>query len=171
MFYLIWMILNIGLAIYFYYLCFKGGHFIKEKFGSFAFVVFVFGLMSFVSVANKGNTDNEPLIKWESSMKDDSLVYHPTELKEIILSKNLMFSIGLSVHYTSINGIKKPHSARCFLNGTTGNYDWKANYINIQESSMSENLYKYYIIGTSVLRLLWVDIQSSSKVYEGVIKL
>src|SRR5258705_4897776 len=98
MFYLLWMILNIVLFVFFIITCFRATKLIREKLGAFAAVIFVFGLLSFMRHPNDEDKSAREKQKWywEQDKKGDSLAYHyQKNFENIVLHKNMMFHINL----------------------------------------------------------------------------
>ena len=60
MIYLLWAIVNIGLAGLFLAICFNAAKLVKEKYGVLFTLVLVIGLLSFVGGANNDNDNREP---------------------------------------------------------------------------------------------------------------
>ncbi len=69
---LLWGILNIAILIYFIIICFKVIKIVRENLGGIATLVFVIGLMSFISKPNDQNNKIKTFeVKDESVIKDE----------------------------------------------------------------------------------------------------
>jgi hypothetical protein len=160
------MILNLVLAIYFLYLCFKGVKLARQRIGLFAPIFLAIILISFISKPH--GKDKKEKIMWDSVVRDDSLIYREKGSKDIMLANNLMFSNKLRIYYAVQNGIKRPYKAICMFSGIKGYYDWYPALIFIQDSEGNiDNIFKYTINTTTIFRLLFIDFFATSKEYEG----
>jgi hypothetical protein len=91
--YLFWAILNVGLFFGFVYLLIRAVGFIKEEFGLFQCVVFVFGLLSTCNSTEEYKKMNEPL-KFEIG---DIRKLTPANSINTTVEKNTLFNIELSI--------------------------------------------------------------------------
>ena len=171
MFYLLWCILNIGLGLFFLYLCFRSVKLIGQKFGLLAGFVFLLGLLSFVNHQPKelGVSPDKDKWSWEAVSKDDSLFYLPQKTQKIILESNLMFNIELSVFYLNQDGENEmiPVRAYCRISGSTSGYKWIPISVSINKTGEH---FEYFVSGEIELSLLGATLHHNYKNYSGILK-
>src|SRR5687768_6809478 len=90
MIYLLWGILNIGVFLFFVVTCFRATRLVREHLGLLASIIFVFGLLSFISNSNN-DKDNKDLGStqtgtWKFS-SEDSLDRNATFVIDIELEE------------------------------------------------------------------------------------
>ncbi|MGZ5189425.1 MAG: hypothetical protein ACXWCZ_00315, partial [Flavisolibacter sp.] len=102
MLYLLWGLLNIAIFLVFIVTCFKATRLIKERLGLFASIIFVFGLLSFMSNSNddKDNEDyNSKDFKTWKFTTEDSIDRNATFLISKELEKTLISKLQLGIKY------------------------------------------------------------------------
>jgi len=173
MLYLLWMIVNICLSLYFIFICFKATKLIRERLGLFATLIFVFALFSFVCIPPEEDKSevNKNTWSYESSQNNDSIPYHSNRYETILLTKNLMFDINLRVSYYKDIYTNEviPLLATTGVNGVFGGYEWKPENISI--AKRNDRSFEYYVSGTIKMSLLKVPLVHQNKIYAGIIEL
>lgn len=172
LFYLLWVLLNAALAIYFIAICFKAIKLIRENFGQFASVIFVVGLLSFAgcfnSNDNEGSNSNDS--KTWSFISDDSLIKNQTILLEIELKNNLISKYNLEIIYGKDKQLKNniPISAYSTTEGLTCAKNWKPINI-IVERTNNNNKFQYSVYTIVAWKLLGSTVYTQGKNYEGFV--
>ncbi len=173
MLYLLWMIVDICLSLYFIFICFKATKLIRERLGLFATLIFVFTIFSFVCIPPEEDKSEENKNKWsyESSQINDTTAYQSNRSTTIVLTKNLMFGINLRVSYQKdiYKNEITPVIATTGINGVLGGYEWNPEYISI--TKLNDRSLEYYVAGTITMSLLRVPIVHQNKIYSGIIDL
>lgn len=168
MLYLLWLMLNIVLTIYFLIVCINAGKFVREKMGNVALLVFAIGVMSFMTAGRK--KDEMPSkgdILWKSGMVEQFQENILKGRKMVRIYKNLVFSIWLNVDYKMEGEVKKPFRAFCSNSGITGPSDWETLNISLYEIDKDKGKYSYSVNGSITNRLLLINFLETSDVYHG----
>jgi hypothetical protein len=172
MIYLLWGLLNIALFLFFIIICFKATKLIRQTFGLFASIVFVFGLLSFMG--NSNNNDNkEPNsneIKTWKFTSNDSLIRHPTSSEFIDFEKTLISKYYLFIKYGKDKDGQTniPISASSSTNGFISGTNWKPISISVNKTH-DNNKFKYFVSGVIEWKLLGATIYSQLKEYNGMV--
>lgn len=165
---LLWGILNIGLFLLFIVICFKATKIIREKIGGLAAVVFVFGLLSFVSGSNNDNNiePNSNQIKtWEFN-KENNLKFNETHLLRVSLEKNWVSENALWLKYGQEIQSNIPMNAYSEMTGLTSGTNWNPSQIMINKTA-DNHKFEYFVNGVIQWKLLGATIYSEPKVYKG----
>lgn len=173
MIYLLRGLLNIGLFIFFIVVCCKATKLLKETVGLFAALIFVFGLLSFVSRSsekddNKIHGTNQ-MKTWEFN-SEDSTKYERTFSSEIDMEKTLIsdyklyYMYGVDLKKAVYVPLKAFSSVHGFVSGTK----WKPQSISITPTSI-KNKFEYNVLGTVEWEILGAIIYHQSKNYKGFI--
>jgi hypothetical protein len=179
MIYLLWGLLNIGLAIYFIITCFKATKLIHEKNGLLASAIFVCGLLSFV-VFSKKNDDNKVRIDnkketilgrnktWEFASKD-SLKRNSTNWIDIDLEKTIISKFVLCIEYGKVKQgeLNVPISAITSTSGFLSGTSWKPISISVNRTT-DNNKFEYLVVGFVKWKLLGATLYSQQKEYSGI---
>jgi hypothetical protein len=172
MLYLLWGLLTIGLFLFFIVICFRATKLIREKFGLFASIVFVFGLLSFVGHSNNDNDNKEPhsnqIKTWKFS-SEDSLSRNMTFFINIDLEKTLVSKYDLGIKYgkDKHGQLNIPISAYSSTTGFISGTNWKP--ITIIVNRTDDNVkFEYFVVGVVEWKLLGATIYSQQKNYKGV---
>ncbi|MEJ7911920.1 MAG: hypothetical protein WKF70_02110 [Chitinophagaceae bacterium] len=171
MLYLLWGLINLALVIFFIGLCLGATKLIKERFGIFACIVFVFGLLSFAGGSNDNNDydDHESLKlrKWnftpEQRVSQNTPVFQYTNLEETLFSKYLL---GISYATMKTDQSIVPISASSLTTGLTMGTVWKPISIDINSTRNNSQL-EYVVNGVLKWKLLGATIYTQSKEYKG----
>jgi len=162
--YLTWTILNIGLFLFFVFICFKATKLIREKLGLFASIVFLLGLLSFV-----GDTNNQKLgenfnFQFDKEKDQD---YYDKRIASATLDNNLIFSVHLSIIYKKAgDSLITPTSANSSMSGLVAGHRWKVQNITTSTEGKAIN----YVVNDLVeWKLLGWNIYTQRKVYKGFI--
>lgn len=171
MIYLLWGLLNIGLFIFFVVLCFKATKLIREKMGLFASIIFLFGLLSFVSSSsmeyNKELNSNQ--VKTWTFTTTDSINRKSTYFLKVSLEKTFISKYDLEIRYVEdIKGEKNiPISAYSSASGFISGTNWKPMSIIINRTS-DNNQFDYLVYGVVEWKIFSSTIYSQSKAYKGI---
>lgn len=175
MLYLFWALINIGLFIFFVFVCFNAAKLIKEKFGIIASVVFVFGLLSFVGHSDGEEPNNRPnashLQTWNlrtSDTKNEGYRY----FLEIELEKTLISKYNLAIGYNkdSVGQNSIPISAFSRITGFQSGTNWKPVSIVVNQTTDSRT-FEYEVDGTVGWKLLGMTVYHQPKHWKGIIVL
>ncbi len=173
MLHLFWLLLNIGIGIYFLLICFKATKLVREKIGLIATLVFVFGLLSFIGNAKHENDNKEPNAKQIRTCKfsnNDSLDNNDTHLMKIDLEKNSISTYQLGIKYgkTFQNKLNIPISAYSNSEGFGSSTKWTPNLIILNRTNYN-NKFEYNVSGIVEWKLLGFTIYTESKNYKGLV--
>ena len=173
MLYLLWGLINIGLFLFFILICFRATKLIREKFGLFASIVFVFGLLSFIGHSNNDNDNKEPnsnRIKTWKFVSEDSLNRNATYFIDINLEKTLVSKYDLSINYGKHNQgqLNIPISAYSSTTGFISGTNWKPISIIVNRTD-DNNKFEYFVNGIVEWKLLGTTIYSQLKQYKGFV--
>ena len=167
---LVWGILNIAILVYFIIICFKAVKLVKENLGRITTIVFVIGLMSFIS---KPNTLENSYKRFE--IKDDSKITKEESIsghifdQEIVLEKKLVTTIDATITFKEYDQEVRLLSGFTQMTGFVSGVDWSTTSINV--SRKSENTYNYKIQGTKDWRILGIKIYTEQKDFNGLMQL
>lgn len=172
MLYLFWGLLNIGLFLFFIVTCFRATKLVREKFGLFAAVILVFGLLSFITTSGDDNDNREPVssqIRTWNFASEDSLDRHATFFIDIELEKNLISKYELGIKYgkDKREPLNIPISANSWTTGFTSGTNWTPSTIIVNRTN-DNNKFEYYVDGVVEWKLLGATIYSQSKKYKGI---
>jgi hypothetical protein len=173
--YLLWILLNFGLFISFFVICFKAAKLIREKLGLVATLVFVTGLLSFLSVKNNisGNIEapkhngQQPhfVFKATHEIEPHSSAYGNKEIDsyvgttinmEIVFGKELLTAKMVAV------------SAYFDMSGLLGGHVWSPHTASIKPTS-NPSIFNYKVRGSLKWLLLGLPVFSQSKMYQGTL--
>ena len=172
MLYLLWALINIGIFIFFILTCIRATKLIREKFGLFAAIIFVFGLLSFVSAPNTNNNENRNQLNPSHTRfnADESIEMYSGKFVTVPLERNLVSSYGLVISY----GISKeehlniPVTASSHTLGLVSGTKWIPASITVNQTDDNKK-FRYQVIGTVEWRLLGYTIYSQSKSFKGTV--
>ncbi len=168
---LIWGILNITVLVYFIIICFKSTKIIREKLGILASLIFVFGLLSFISRPNDENSKANVFELENQTRKAKPKAFNEnTYFISKTLEDNLMSKIELSVKYGENEKGKKLLTAFIDRSGFVSGTSWKTEMVSV-EKSIIKNKCLYRISGTLEWRLLGLKIYSQPKDFNGEMEL
>jgi hypothetical protein len=159
---LIWGSLNIGIFIYFLYICLKSAKNLHEKLGGFASLIFIFGLLAYMPNPNDENTNNKTFNSSNEIEKfsGDSYIIEKKLLESITSEIKLIIKLG-----ENKNG-EKLLTAQTSRNGFISGINWNVKNI-IVEKSPTENKYFYNVYGLFEWNLLGLKLYSESKNFKG----
>lgn len=169
--YLLWGLLNIGLFLFFTFTCFRATKLLRDQFGLFATIIFVFGLFSFIGNANDSDDNKEQDSNGAWTWKfiaDDSVKRNATYSLNIDLEKTFVSEYTLAIKYgKDINGqVNIPISAYATTSGFSSGTNWKP--VSIIVSRTADNhQFQYYVDGMMEWKLLGATIYSQSKEFKG----
>ena len=172
MVYLLWVIINIGLFLFFIVICFRATSLLKEKFGLIAAIIFVFGLLSFMSNPHDDKFNEEPngnqIRTWKFT-PEDSVDKHATFLINIDLEKTLISKYELSIIYgkDKQGQLNIPISANAKTLGFVSGTNWKPSAIMVNRTN-DNTKFEYYINGNMEWKLLGATIYYQQKEYKGI---
>jgi hypothetical protein len=175
MLYLFWALLNIGLFIFFVFICFNAAKRIKEKFGLVASVVFVFGLLSFVGHSDDDESNNKPntnYIQTWDLRTSDSLAEGYRYFAEIELEKTLISKYNLAIGYNKDSVAKNsvPVSAFSRVTGFQNGTNWKPVSIIVNPTTDSRT-FEYEVDGTVGWKLLGMTVYYQPRHWKGIVVL
>ena len=171
MLYLLWGLLNIGVFGFFVVTCFRATKLVRERFGLFSSIIFVFGLLSFVSHSNDNNDNKEPnsnqIRTWKFS-SEDSLDRNATFLIDVELEKTLLSKYQLGIKYgkDQQQQLNIPISANSWTTGFVSGTNWKPSSIIVNRTN-DNTKFEYYVDGIMEWKLLGATIYSQAKEYKG----
>lgn len=170
MLYLIWGLLNIGLLIYFFAICFKAIKLVRRDIGLFAAIVFVIGLLSFCN--NDNNSDitkkSNKAKEWTFATKD-SLTLNSSSFLRYELTRNLISKYTLDLVYgKDSNNINVPLSANTSTNGFIVGTNWIGQSIFVNKTT-DNNKFHYFVTGVVEWHLLGMRVYTQLKTFDGTI--
>ena len=165
MFELIWGILNGFLLIYFIVICFKSVRIVKEKLGIFASLIFVIGLLSFISKPDKKNLADKNIDVLNQTNPKKAFNGN-SFFREITLEDNLTSKIGLSI----LVGENEPDliilNANCYRSGFISGTNWHVENIEI-DNEKNKKYCTYLVRGIMEWKILGITIYSEHKSFNG----
>jgi hypothetical protein len=167
---LLWGILNIAILIYFIIICFKAIKIVRDNLGGIATLVFVMGLLSFISKPNEENNKVKTFkIKDESIIKGDEKSIRNVFSQEIVLEKELASTILATITFKEYDQKIRLLNAYADRSGFVSGIDWKASNVDITKNT--DNSYNYQITGTKDWRILGLGVYTQFKIFKGNFKL
>ena len=170
MIYLLWGLVNIAIFLFFIIICFKAIKFVRAELGLFAAIIFVFGLLSFVSNPNKKD-NNEPnsnqIQTWKFNL--DSTKSYESESLNITLEKTLVSKYYMGIIYgKSLEGdLNIPISAYSSTEGLSSGTSWKP--IDIVVNRTNDNRkFEYSVYGIVEWKLLGSTFYYQPKEFKGI---
>ena len=167
MFELIWGIFNVFIFIYFIIICFKSVKFIKEKIGVLASLIFVIGLLSFISKPNEKNLADKN-IDFLNQTNPKKAFNGNSFFQEISLEDNLASKIRLSI----LVGEKETENeltilnANCSRSGFISGTNWNVENIDVDKQS-DKNYCAYNVRGIMEWKILGITLFSEHKTFTG----
>ena len=165
MFELIWGIFNGFLLIYFIVICFKSVKIIKEKIGVFASLIFVIGLLSFMSKPNEKNLADKN-IDFLNQSNPKKAFDGNSFFQEIKLEDNLTSDIGLSILVGEKENELIILNANCSRAGFISGTNWNVENIDIDKEK-DKNYCNYIVNGIMEWKILGITIYSEHKLFNG----
>lgn len=171
MLYILWSLLNIGLFLFFIITSFRATKLIKERFGLFAALIFVFGLLSFINNPNNNQENHEPnsnkLRTWKFDF-DDAPELNSTDYLDIELEKTIISKYELGIEYGKAGQTQHiiPISANSRTTGFISGTNWKPSSIIVNKTGDNNRL-DYSVSGIVEWRLLGLTVYSQPKEYKG----
>ena len=169
MLYLLWSLLNVGLFIFFVFICFNATKLIREKLGIFASVIFVFGLLSFIGNSNSDNEDqNSSQIKAWNFIPADSLKSNENYFVSIDLENTLVSKYTLGIKYGKDKQGQSniPISSNSSTTGLISGINWRPVSIIVNRTT-DNNKFDYCVYGVLEWKLLGATIYKQAKEYQG----
>lgn len=167
---LLWGIVNSAILIYFIIICFKVIKIVRENLNGIATLVFVIGLLSFISNPNDENNNMKTFkIKDESIIKSEGNNNGRIFDRDIILEKKIATTIIAKVTFKEYDQQFQLLNANTMMNGFISGIDWKTS--NVEITKIKNNLYNYQITGTKDWRILGIKIYTQLKDFNGTFKL
>lgn len=175
MLYFLWSLLNLGLVIYFFVICFKAIKLVKEKMGLFASVFFVLGILSFLGQPVKDSyskeSDTNKLRSWtyasEESLNCDSASFVQVDLEKCWISKK---QLGIKYGKDIQGQVNIPISAYSTTTGFISGTSWKPISIRVNRTD-SDNNFQYFVVGLVDWKLLGMTIYIQSKRFKGIVSI
>lgn len=171
MLYLLWSLINIILFIFFILLCLKATKLIREKAGLFSAIVFVFGLLSFVSSSNRNKDHHDAgtdRIRIWNFIPEDSQSTTGNHTLRIALQKTWISTYELGVQYsTDQQHLNIPESAWSSITGMVSGTAWHPQFVSVKRTN-DNNRFDYAVSGVTEWTLLGVTVYSQNKDYNGV---
>ncbi|RIV21505.1 hypothetical protein DYU11_19070 [Fibrisoma montanum] len=173
MLYLLWGLLNIAVFLFFVITCFRATRLVREQFGLFTSIIFVFGLLSFISNSNDDEVNKEPnssqIRTWKFT-SEDSLSRNATYFIDVELEKTLISKYQLGIKYGKDRQgqINIPISGNSWTTGFVSGTNWKPSYILVDRTS-DNTKFEYSVHGTIEWKLLGATIYSQPKKYKGIV--
>jgi hypothetical protein len=165
--YLFWVILNIGVFLFFIFICFRATKLIREKLGSLSALIFVFGLLSFV--VNSKDDYQKSGERYEFNFnKDNSKSLDNKSVAFATLDNNLIFKTQLAVLYSRANdnSLIVPTYGYSTMSGLIAGHRWKASLVSVNAEGAK---IEYSVFGTIEWKLLGMVIYTQNKKYTGFI--
>ncbi len=173
--YLLWTLLNFALLIFFITVCFRATKIIKENLGTFAVLVFVLGLLSFVS---KGHIAPPPLTekpgdpttfqRTQNLGISPSTSYYVSEPVAKYVGSSLNMNVSFIRRSTedSIAASKVEFS----INGLVGGHQWEPILVQLNRTP-SQGVFHYVIGGDLKWTILGIPLYTQHKTFFGLLKL
>lgn len=169
---LFWTLLNIAILLYFLFISVKITVLAKKHLGSFAALVFVIGLLSFMSSSAPDNSTKNSLSVQPSSFVSANGLVQDEQLstKKIKLEGSYFTKNYLNVHYAKKLDGSFPISTYAGLEGLVNGIKWKTWNIDIKKHKNGNN-FEYTVDGILDWKILGMTVYSQLKTYKGNIVL
>ena len=187
MLYIFWSLLNLCLAAGFLVICFYAVKLIKIRYGFFITLIFVVGLLSFISTSANDDESKKSLQTLDFHGGRSSMSFHANEAtwsipdtmakhyvlkgnKKVIIHENSLFKIWLHISYgaEAISGRIEPVHSYTSFEGLHSGVEWKpvSPLVNADESGKKID---YEVNGVMKWKLLNMGIYSEGKNFSGSI--
>lgn len=170
MLYLLWALLNVAPFLFFVVLCFTPARVIKQRFGAFGTMFFLFGFLIFFGPFG---CDNQKSV----STKDETWTFAsadvlrtgPTLLAHLDLEKTLLSKYQLFITYGKAGHWQTnvPVSARSSTEGFICGTNWKPRSIVLTRTD-DNNKFAYHVDGTVEWKLFGATVFYQPKEYNGI---
>jgi hypothetical protein len=173
--YLIWSLINTGLILYFFVICYRAIKLIKEKYGLLTSLFLVIGLLSFASqssdVNNQVNISASQRKIW-TFYSDTIIEPNSVTIKNCEVEKSLSFRLILNVTYGLDKRTKQniPINASSFPTGFIAGFKWVPTVISVETNENNRGL-NCAVTGILEWKLLGLTIYSQSKALSGLIEI
>lgn len=174
MLYLLWGILNIGLFLFFIFLCFQATKLVRERVGMFAAFVFVIGLLSFMGQSDKVDykePGTDTIRKWKFA-SEDSVDMTATRSLSVVLEKTLISTCKLDIRY----GMSKSQNRNTPINtystteGFVSGTNWKPVMVSVNPTE-DNTKFQYTVVGIVEWKLLAIRLYAQPKTYKGTVSI
>ena len=171
MLYVLWALLNLGLALYFIRLCFRATKLIRINLGLFASIVFALGLLSFIGSSGSKNVSensaNNQAKKWTFT-PENVLVSNTKKFTRVSIDKTLLSTTDLVVLWDREKASTRsvPIEATSTTAGFATGHTWKTTFIRVDTTSTVGKL-SYAVEGLLEWNLLGASIYVQPKTYTG----
>ncbi|MEM0578045.1 hypothetical protein [Flavobacterium polysaccharolyticum] len=162
---LIWGIFNGVLLIYLFVICFKSVKLIKEKIGFLASLIFVLGLLSFMSKSNDKNLADKN-IDFLNQTNPKKAFNGNSFFHEVLLEDNLTSKIGLSILVGEKRAELTILNANCYRTGFISGTNWDVEHVDIDKQK-DKNYCSYLVRGKMDWKILGITIFSEHKTFRG----
>lgn len=164
--YILWALFNIGLFVYFIFICLQGLKLIRENIGLFAAIIFVLGILSFKNYNDNINPQPNQHKKWQFATKDN-LNINETNHLNVVLENTVMSSYVLHIYYgKDRDQINIPTSAYSSTSGFIVGTIWKPEVVDVQVAA-NNTKFKYWVSGVVDWKLFGLTLFSQPKTYKG----
>ncbi len=171
MLYLIWGLINLALFVGFIGLCLGATKMVRKRFGIFACILFVFGMLSFAGGTNdddSGDHGTDKIKTWNFTSADSASYYvkgvQNTTLEETFTLK-YMLGIKYGQHNKTMSAV--PMSASSSTTGLVMGTSWQPLSINLHSTANSKQL-RYVVTGIVKWKLLGATIYAQLKEFNGL---
>lgn len=167
--YLIWGLINIGLYLFFIFICFRATKLIREKVGSFAAVVFVFGILSFIAQPSDENIEpGTNKIKQWTFNSQDNIVQNTSNSIHIPIEKTLISQYNLDIQYgqDKTSKMNAPITASSSTEGFYSGTKWLPISIIVNQTNDTKK-FEYQVYGIIKWKLLGANIYIQTKTFKG----
>lgn len=169
--YFIWAILNIVLGLFFLLLCFRAIRLIKEEYGRWATIVFIFGLIAFGCNSNKNEASVQDAKQWKF-VSNDSLFQGNSKgadrFASIMIEEKGVCKHGLGIRYYKDFTTRE----KTILSAVTTNEGWTAGTkwtpVSVIVNSIADDKIEYDVNALEEWQLFNITFISRTKEYKGV---
>ncbi len=167
MLHILWALINVGLSVYFIFICVKATKHIKQKVGLIAAIVFLVFLFSFMKNLNE---DNNNEVRKSIFSDSSEITSGKTSYANLILEKTSISQYELHLIYGKKVGseIITPIHADSGMNGWVLGVVWRPLEISVDPEL--KNKLKYSVNGVVEWKLLGLTVYSQPKFYKGYVE-
>ncbi|MCP9765581.1 hypothetical protein EGI31_21810 [Lacihabitans soyangensis] len=165
-----WSLLNIGLFLYFIFVGFKVILLGIKHLSGFALVVFIFGLLSFMTSPKKHKKNIVSINQENRKVVTGSNLPQGSGLKRIELENGLLTQIHLNVLVSDKGNGQVELTDYSGLVGLVSGLNWQVQNVEYKTVN-NHNMLKYTVHGILQWKLLGMTVYSQLKVYEGTFSL
>jgi len=173
MFFLFWTLLNVGLFLYFIFICLRATRRVWERVGLFAACLMVFGLLSFIGHSKEQikQPGPNPGNQWVTEQEEYQRLAPAVSIsKNLVRSPTYKITLDIQCARDPKTGKIVPITASQNGNGLMAGFTLKPSSVYLSQTN-EENKYRYYVDCSFAWTLLGLISYHDQRTFTGVIEL